>query len=557
MIDGLRVLITQSAFSGIGGSEVQAYELAQYLHNRGCAVTLYAWLVEPPMADILADAGLRVLSKDDPESSELSLDDFDLIWVQHEALPESLLKDMTRGDCSEGPLIVFSHMSPYEEIYIEHPYTYGLEDAVADAIAFNAPSTFQAQAHWYRDQNRLMLYPNPAPMGFSIEGVHQHDNLDSVLVVSNHPPIELQEALEALKARGVQVDTLSDVMGGMPPAITSPELLGQYACVVSIGKTVQYCLTQGTPVFLYDRFAGPGYLNDENYQQAASYNFSGRQDDDGCSLSAAVEHARQRRLSPEGLAKAIAEGYESAKDFQKTHHDEFVKAYRIDYALDDVLRRAQAMRRPKALTDQYYGEYVVQTQKMIAEYVSAHHRLADSRAEFYAQRIRMYWQTQETDHFSEDCSRALPGRLSAHNEVRALPAEGSTAVRIDFGELPCVIMNIKAHSESMRLKVATPNGLALGDATFFLHGDPQIVLSSEAGASLDECHLEADVHPLDHIPDAVYEHCVHFTEQSLNKTAAAETELAAVKAELARIEGSKWWRLHERLCSLASVLHMR
>lgn len=550
MIDGLRVLITQSAFSGIGGSEVQAYELAQYLRGCHCDVTLYAWLVEPPMEDILAEAGLRVLSKDDQESKGLSLDDFDLIWVQHEVLPESLLRDAAEENRSGSPIIVFSHMSPYEEIFIEHPYTYDLEDVLADVIVFNAPSTLQAQMHGYREQDRLMLYPNPAPVEFSTHHVRPHDALDSVLVVSNHPPAELQDALRMLKTRGMQVDTLSDAVGSTKPTITSPELLSRYACVVSIGKTVQYCLTQGTPVFLYDRFAGPGYLNDENYRQIAAYNFSGRQDDDGGSLRAAMCHAQERRLSPDQLIHAIVEGYDGAREFQKSHHDEFTRTYRIDYVLNDVLHRAQAMRRPKVLMDRHYAEYVVRTQAMIAEYVSAHHRLSDSRTEFYAQRVRMYRQPQGSSQFSEECSQVLPDRLSVHNEVHVCALDGESKARIDFGELPCAITNIKVHSVTKCPNIDVVNGRRLGDTLFFLHGDPQIVLSSDAGDSLHECDLEVDVHPLNHIPEAVYEHCVCFSEQSLAKLTAAETKLA-------RIEGSKWWRLHEALYSLARRLHMR
>ena len=58
---------------------------------------------------------------------------------------------------------------------------------------------------------------------------------------------------------------LIDAIGSEKPAITSAELLDHYDCVISIGKTVQYCLVQGIPVFLYDRFGGPGYLNESNY----------------------------------------------------------------------------------------------------------------------------------------------------------------------------------------------------------------------------------------------------------------------------------------------------
>ena len=237
---------------------MQAFELAQYLRKQGCQVTLFAWMCGSPMSDILQENGFRVLTPESEESSALSLSDFDIIWVQHETLPVQLLKEFVDNTAKSDPLMIFSHLSPYREVYIEHPYTFDLEAKLADVIVFNAPNTRDAQKSEFRSYERMMLYPNPAPLDFVASKHMQSSEMHKILVVSNHPPKELQEAMSLLSARGYQVDMLIDAIGSEKPAITSAELLDHYDCVISIGKTVQYCLVQGIPVFLYDRFGGPG-----------------------------------------------------------------------------------------------------------------------------------------------------------------------------------------------------------------------------------------------------------------------------------------------------------
>jgi hypothetical protein len=64
--------------------------------------------------------------------------------------------------------------------------------------------------------------------------------------------------------------------------------------VVTIGKTVPYCLALKIPVYCYDHFGGPGWLHEENLDLASQNNFSGR----GFSGK-----------TPQAIALEIAEGY--------------------------------------------------------------------------------------------------------------------------------------------------------------------------------------------------------------------------------------------------------
>jgi len=54
------------------------------------------------------------------------------------------------------------------------------------------------------------------------------------------------------------------------------KVLENYDLVITIGKTVNYCLALGVPVYCYDWFGGSGYLNPGNFAINKRHNFSGR-----------------------------------------------------------------------------------------------------------------------------------------------------------------------------------------------------------------------------------------------------------------------------------------
>jgi hypothetical protein len=60
------------------------------------------------------------------------------------------------------------------------------------------------------------------------------------------------------------------------PTRVDADLLDKFDAVMTIGKTVQYGLCAGKPVYCYDYFGGPGWLNEDNLQAARFHNFSGR-----------------------------------------------------------------------------------------------------------------------------------------------------------------------------------------------------------------------------------------------------------------------------------------
>lgn len=114
-----------------------------------------------------------------------------------------------------------------------------------------------------------------------------------IAVVSNHPP----KVLKALQWKSpVPVDIIGQT--GNRYGVMTPELLRQYDLVITIGKTVQYAMGLGIPVFEYDHFGGNGYVTTENFDAERAHNFSGR--------------PQRRELTLDVLLSELFSGYEAA-----------------------------------------------------------------------------------------------------------------------------------------------------------------------------------------------------------------------------------------------------
>lgn len=78
----------------------------------------------------------------------------------------------------------------------------------------------------------------------------------------------------------------------------TPDLLCRYDVVITIGRTAQLCFASTTPLYCYDRFGGPGYLEPEEFEEAKRTNYSGR--------------SNPKKLSAEELVEDLIRGYPDA-----------------------------------------------------------------------------------------------------------------------------------------------------------------------------------------------------------------------------------------------------
>lgn len=358
-LNGVRVLLTQNDIYSINGSAVIILELAQFLINAGASVTVYTYFLENPLKDIFNKNGILVTESEDT----LSLDDFDYIWVHQQVLPLSIINELESIHMRRKvPIFIFNHMSPLDYIPDEFPYIWNLENNLSSLSLFHSSFTKELQEDLLSKDILKDLYPNPAPSSFARSSRSRSERIESILVVSNHPPKEIIDLKSKFKDADVELVLLGEALDRYD--LISAELIGQYDLVISIGKTVQNCLVSGTPVYIYDHFGGPGYLNESNYDLAEHRNFSRGFD----------------KKTTDVLYDDIVAGYNDACEFIEKRREDFIYKFTIDRAVDRVLRKAT--KRAYAAIDMSYASYL-----KYAHNYSREHRIAARQRMVYKQEL--------------------------------------------------------------------------------------------------------------------------------------------------------------------------
>lgn len=288
------VLLCTNHMARWAGSELVILELAEEFRRRHHLVTVFANEVSGELRE-----ALQLCSASIAESTkQVDIFDFDIVYAQHHVLP--LLIDCKKEVWTQRrkrfPVFIFNHLSPYNPFETPGPF---VESAMADFIFGNSPETAERVRLFGVAFEKIEVFANPAPMSFQSEHGPSNKQLERLLVVSNHLPEELDAALKMVKNKGVQVTRIG--RHDTPKRVT-PRLLRDHDAVVTIGKTAQYAVRSKRPVFCYDRFAGPGWIDSAiGYADAKNFNFSGRN-----SIG---------KRDAETLAEEIVAGFQSARSF--------------------------------------------------------------------------------------------------------------------------------------------------------------------------------------------------------------------------------------------------
>ena len=259
------ILIATSRLEYFSGSEINVLELAMAFVGLNYDVTISAVTFAEPLQAELTKLDVQMIEIDElPEGAH-----FDFVWVQHWPVYNQLiLKTKVSTNC-----LVYSSLAAIEPLECP-PLPLGR----LDCLLVNS-----IENHNWVEQNipeyipLSSIFVNTAPEAF-FQYELKHEPVERLLrkiaVVSNHIPKDIESAIEVLtEQHGVVVD----VYGlHRKEELVTPELLSRYQAVITIGKTVQYALTMGIPVYCYDHFGGPGWLLPENFDEALKYNFFGR-----------------------------------------------------------------------------------------------------------------------------------------------------------------------------------------------------------------------------------------------------------------------------------------
>ena len=348
----LKVLICTNHMASIGGSEIVALEVAECFKKNNYLVDIVANYIGSPVTEIAKSSGINLLTTDELPNPF----NYDIVWSQHQVLP--ILVNHHIESFNNKTFFVFTHLSPYE-----HLETFGLytERLLANKIFFNSEETYNYLSDFGVPSNISEVFYNAAPSQFYCEKDLKKEQLKNILLVSNHPPQEVLDALEILKnEHGFNIINIG-VRGNV--SRLTPKMIEDTDAVITIGKTVQYAVVSNTPVYCYDHFGGVGWLLIENYKKAEKFNYSGR-----CCL---------RRISASEIVEEIITGFSKAKRNISKIKNETLEKYSLDKYITNIINNSKESTPKKFinLDDRQKIRSESEIVKSIKQYYNAYNKL--------------------------------------------------------------------------------------------------------------------------------------------------------------------------------------
>lgn len=285
----MNILIATSRFEDLAGSEITVLEYANELVELGNKVSIASFTYSDRYESECTSKGIKLSTIDDEEFIK---DAWDLIWVFHHPTFYALFSKWKYS----SKHVIFSSLSHFEPL--EAP---PLEVKPIDLFTVNSQENYDSFCERYSQYaNRVMVLPNSVPRSFW-QPVDERTINKKIAIVSNHVPQEIAELKFKLEQEKWEVDIFGI---GHNERRVSFDLLSGYNFCISIGKTVQYCLAMKLPVFCYDHFGGPGWININNIKRSSDYNFSGRCTNERESAESLVEKFKSEFIpDAEQLAK--------------------------------------------------------------------------------------------------------------------------------------------------------------------------------------------------------------------------------------------------------------
>ena len=299
----MRILLCNNQLGKFAGSEIHCLELAQYLADNGHLLTMAAFKVGAPIAAEFAKLGIEIVSL----ATEPLPSDWDIIWTHHvTCFCEIHVRRCLRAGRHVHGLL--SSVVPLERV----PVPAGVpRPRPGFRLLANAPLTRKVA----KESLPAEILWNLAPDRW-IRAEGARSRLESIVVVSNHPPPEVLALKPIAEKNGIDFTIIGK---GHEEVLVSPEVLAPHDVVISIGKTVHYCLAAGIPVFVYDHFGGPGWLTARNIKAAEHDIFSGK-----CTPG---------QRSPDTLFRELARGFAKSCKFHLSRREWAARRYGVEQQL--------------------------------------------------------------------------------------------------------------------------------------------------------------------------------------------------------------------------------
>ena len=355
---GKRFLLTHWALAVLGGSENNILQMAEYIKDQGGLVDFFTYALDDPLRTIINEKniGVRVddidlLDQAQKTTIKYDLNSIDYVVVCQNVLPIDVIKQLNSKNITTK--FIFLHMSSFVGIAMESPLFYNLESQIASKILTISEETTTEQLERLLGKNiqNLNYYRNPVPDDFidRAQRIDYPDMPKKIAVISNHLPEEVRNLAYEPTLRDNKVEIEFIGRRSNNPQLVTAELLSKYDVIVSIGKTVQYCLVMGIPVYVYDRFGGQGYIRD--YDAAKQRNFSGR--DAG-------------KKTTRVIANELLKNYKAAVEYQSST----IESFRKEFLLSNVIASVFDDKNDRILNNKFseqYINYLISAQLLLKE----------------------------------------------------------------------------------------------------------------------------------------------------------------------------------------------
>lgn len=306
-----RALIATHNLVGYAGSEVFTLELAVELRDMGWEVLVAALLVGEPIAPEFKRKGFQMVNLL-VEPAAMVDKKFDLAWIHH----APVLYELLMVQKIEARTVVFCSLSHFEPLEAVPPYRGQIDLLLANSIE----NGNHIKEEFGLDESQIIIFPNAVPSNYwGSDRKVDPPEVRHVAIISNHPPPELLEAGTFLRRQGIRV---THIGASGTPVLVGPDLLLNYDVVITIGKSIPYCFSLRVPVYCYDHFGGPGWLNEANFDLARQNNFSGR---------------GFFRKTSEAIANEIVKGYDESLGRLDTYRDLAAKSLNLRKNLTNLL----------------------------------------------------------------------------------------------------------------------------------------------------------------------------------------------------------------------------
>ena len=254
-----KILLTNFSITNYTGSEIDTISIAEIFLKKGYMVDIFTLEYGMPLINII-DKNINVY---DCENIDKLSDFYDIIWAHHFPLLDYLLF-FKKIKSNYVHYVSLSSYTPYESL----PYYYKNLSLVS---TISEESLNELKSNNF-DISNINIFPNYCTKDY-FETKKELGKLKKICIVSNHIPNEILEFTEIARKNNFMVDIYGM---GYKYQLIDKNILKKYDLIISIGKTVNYALALGIPVYCYDRFGGDLYINEKNINNSFKYNFSGR-----------------------------------------------------------------------------------------------------------------------------------------------------------------------------------------------------------------------------------------------------------------------------------------